>query len=205
MSTIVIDAQTAKLLRNSGDSAELRDTEGNIIGVFKRRLYDPSLIPEFDQAELDRRAQRWDGIPHAEARRRLESLLDSGTAYEKFCQMVTAQGGDLDSPRLRAASCVVEAREAGYLVNVDTEAIGYTIIELGGGRKRLGDALDFSVGIEMLARVGDSIEPRQPLARVFARPADHEGARRRLLAALTIAAEKTDPWPLIVECIEEAR
>jgi len=31
------------------------------------------------------------------------------------------------------------------------------IIELGGGRKKLGDKLDLSVGIEMLVRLGDRV------------------------------------------------
>jgi hypothetical protein len=74
MSTIVIDAETARLLRNSGESALLRDTDGKIIGYFERRLYDPAVIPEFDEDELDRREANFQGIPSAEVRRRLEEL-----------------------------------------------------------------------------------------------------------------------------------
>ena len=74
MSTIVLDSQSADLLKTCTGSAMLRDADGNIIGYFERRLYDPSLIPEFDEAELDRRAARWEGISSAEARRRLEDL-----------------------------------------------------------------------------------------------------------------------------------
>lgn len=76
MSTIVIDRAWAEMLRKCGESAVLRDSEGNIVGFFEppARLYDAGHTPEFDEAELDRREQRWEGIPSTEVRRRLESL-----------------------------------------------------------------------------------------------------------------------------------
>lgn len=69
MSTIVLNDQTVELLKQCATSAVLRDSAGNVVGYFERRLYDPTVIPEFDEAELARRSQRWQGIPHAEARR----------------------------------------------------------------------------------------------------------------------------------------
>jgi hypothetical protein len=74
MSTIVIDPQSANVLRQCAESAVLRDREGNILGYFEPppRLYAPDEIPNFDEGELDRREQRWEGIPSAEVRRRLE-------------------------------------------------------------------------------------------------------------------------------------
>lgn len=37
-------------------------------------IYEEGETPEFDEAELDRRERRWQGIPSAEVRRRLEEL-----------------------------------------------------------------------------------------------------------------------------------
>jgi hypothetical protein len=71
MSTIVLDPQAADLLKQCQGSAVIRDREGNLLGYFERRLYDPSLIPDFDNAELDRREADFQGIPSAEVRRRL--------------------------------------------------------------------------------------------------------------------------------------
>jgi hypothetical protein len=69
MSTIVLNDQAIEQLKQCATTAVLRDSQGNVVGYFERRLYDPALIPDFDAAELDRRSQRWQGIPHAEARR----------------------------------------------------------------------------------------------------------------------------------------
>ncbi len=76
MSTIVLDPQSAEALRHCTQSAVLRDRDGNIVGYFEPppKLYQPGEIPDFDDAELDRREQRWEGILSAEARRRLENL-----------------------------------------------------------------------------------------------------------------------------------
>ena len=76
MSTIIIDRQWADTLRQCSESTVLRDSEGKIVGYFEPpgRLYEAGQTPEFDEAELDRREQRWQGIPSAEVRSRLESL-----------------------------------------------------------------------------------------------------------------------------------
>lgn len=76
MATIVLDASSIELLRKCAESAVIRDADGNVVGYFEPRvrLYDEGEIPEFDEAELDRREQRWEGIPSAEVRRRLEEL-----------------------------------------------------------------------------------------------------------------------------------
>ena len=69
MSTIVLNDQAVEELKKCKTSALLRDSAGNVVGYFERRLYDPALIPEFDEAELDRRSKSGKTSPHAEARR----------------------------------------------------------------------------------------------------------------------------------------
>jgi hypothetical protein len=76
MSTITLDPATVDALRKCADAAVLQDAAGNVIGYFEPpgRLYEPGEIPELDRAELERRELRWQGLPSAEVRRRLEAL-----------------------------------------------------------------------------------------------------------------------------------
>jgi len=37
--------------------------------------------------------------------------------------------------------------EAGYVAEMDTRAVGVSIIELGGGRRRVEDGIDSQLGI----------------------------------------------------------
>lgn len=97
----------------------------------------------------------------------LNRQLDSGAALATFREMVTAQGGNLNAERRRAPELLVDATQSGFITAVDTEALGLAIIELGGGRKRAEDNVDHSVGMEVLARIGDPVSKGDSLARVF--------------------------------------
>jgi thymidine phosphorylase len=137
----------------------------------------------------------------AAARKRLEGLIASGAGLEKFDEMVTAQGGILNAPRPIAPTQTVTSPRSGCVTAFNTEAIGIVIIELGGGRKKLGDALDLSVGLEMLVRLGDAVTAGQPLVRVFAKPNEAARITPDLLAAITIGDNPIAPPPLIAERI----
>jgi len=138
---------------------------------------------------------------HSEARKELEQAIASGAGLEKFREMVAAQGGDLDAPRPVAPASDVTSPRAGFVNAIDTEALGRAIIHLGGGRKKLGDVLDLSVGLEMLVRLGDEVALGQPLVRVFAKPPAADGVRHDLLAAITIGDNRLEPPVLIDERI----
>jgi thymidine phosphorylase len=131
----------------------------------------------------------------------LQRAIDSGAGLEKFRTMVKAQGGDLDAPRRVAPTQELLCTRGGYVTAINTEQLGRAIIELGGGRKKLGDALDFSVGLEMLVRLGDAVKTGQPLLRVFAKQDEVVRVQDDLLHAVTIADDRVDPPPLVVERI----
>jgi pyrimidine-nucleoside phosphorylase len=137
----------------------------------------------------------------AAARKRLERAISSGAGLEKFREMVAAQGGDLDAPRPVAPAHDIASPYAGYVTAIDTERLGYVVINLGGGRRQLGDKLDLSVGFEMLVHLGDKVDRGQPLARIFAQPGAVHHVQRDLLAAVTISDDAVDPPPLIIERI----
>lgn len=128
--------------------------------------------------------------------------LESGDAMEKFAEMVRAQGGDLDTPRPRAAEHVITAERSGFVAAVDTEALGWAIIDLGGGRKALGDQIDPSVGLEMLVRLGDAVRTGDPLVRLFATPVHRDSSAMQIRRAITIADKQPSLAPLIVEQVK---
>ena len=139
-----------------------------------------------------------------QARATLLGHLSSGRAMNKFREMVDAQGGDLDAPRPRAAKSTVAAAADGFVATINVEQLGWAIIEMGGGRKQVGDPIDHSVGIEMLVRLGDRVERGQPLMNIFAREQSRETAARQIEQAIHIAPEPPPEQPLIAERIAEA-
>ncbi|MFO0790230.1 MAG: thymidine phosphorylase [Pirellulales bacterium] len=182
--------------RMAGNANEVNESVDALLGKAPADLMEVTLELGAELLVLAKRE-----ATTAAARHRLERAISSGAGLEKFRAMVAAQGGDLDAPRPIAPAHDIPSPYAGYVTAIDTERLGYVVINLGGGRRQLGDQLDLSVGFEMLVRLGDKVDAGQPLARLFALPEAAAHVKRDLLAAITIGEEQTTPPPLIVERI----
>src|SRR5450830_349332 len=111
-----------------------------------------------------------------EARAKLEAVLASGDAAERFSRMVSALGGPsdlIDNPdkHLEKAPFVVPAPalDAGFANVRDCRGIGLAVVALGGGRRHPTDTIDFAVGLTELVELGQQVAVGQPLAMVHAR------------------------------------
>jgi pyrimidine-nucleoside phosphorylase len=138
------------------------------------------------------------------ARRELEKSIGTGRAAETFQRIIEAQGGNpsvVDDPAVlpQAVECeIYPAPRRGLVARVEPKAVGRGITRLGGGRTRLGDVVDPTVGFVITARPGDWVEAGDPLATIFARNREGiEAGRETLLSAIIIADEAEPPLPLI--------
>ena len=104
----------------------------------------------------------------------LRAKLQNGEALARFRDMVRLQHGDVraidDVSRLPKAKIVEEysAPHAGYVAEVNADAVGRACIVLGAGRKKTEDPVDFAVGISDLAKIGDKIDKGSPLLMIHA-------------------------------------
>ncbi|MDO9541166.1 MAG: thymidine phosphorylase [Kiritimatiellia bacterium] len=138
------------------------------------------------------------------AHRKLAGKISSGEAFERFGLMVRLQGGD-DSFLSRPGALLqanikqpVEAGSAGYLQEANAELIGKTAVVLGAGRSKLEDKIDYSAGIICLKKIGDSVEPGEPLAVIYANSEEHLAVAKPLAAqAFKIGAKRIKPPKLI--------
>ncbi|MBY0491527.1 MAG: thymidine phosphorylase [Gemmatimonadaceae bacterium] len=146
-----------------------------------------------------------------DARRRMEVAISSGKAAVRFQQIIEAQGGDprvVDDPSLlpQANECeIFRAVRDGVVAQVEPRAVGRGITALGGGRTRVEDLVDPSVGFVITARPGDIVRAGEPLATILARDAVGVAKGRAALAeAIRIADEGDPPLPLISHRVTEA-
>ncbi|MFN9911353.1 MAG: thymidine phosphorylase, partial [Pirellulaceae bacterium] len=72
----------------------------------------------------------------------LEAALGSGKAYERWEQMVAAQGGRLAELPPLASSRTLVAPRSGFITAMRGQRLGHAVIALGGGRKYVGQAID---------------------------------------------------------------
>ena len=138
----------------------------------------------------------------AEGEAKIAATLDDGSAREKLAEMVRAQGGDLEATRPRGKEQIVTATETGVVSAVDTELLGYAVIELGGGRKVKEDLIDPTVGFDMLVRLGDQVEAGQPLVKLFVAEKGIEAAERMTQQAIQVTETATEVTPLVLNRID---
>lgn len=132
-----------------------------------------------------------------EGRLRLERLLDSGSAMERFERMVEYQGGSLASKRPLGIATPVVANRSGYIASIDGQLLGQAIIAMGGGRKLAGEPIDFSVGIKMACKVADPVNVSQPLLFLMCDdPAKQSQARQLVEKAIQIQDQPPATVPL---------
>lgn len=136
----------------------------------------------------------------AAGRLMLEQALDSGKVYETFCAWIAAQGGDVrvieDPEKLPTAPVQIDvtASEDGTVIDLDARLAGELMLELGGGRLRKEDALDYRVGLVLHKRNGDRVARGEPLFTVHAANEEMaQAAGRRLAATYEIGEGQPEP------------
>lgn len=147
--------------------------------------------------------------PDAAAGRAMaDRSIASGEAAERFARMVAALGGPADlleqpDRHLEQAPIVrpLFADQAGFVGAIDTRGVGMAVVALGGGRTKTTDAIDFAVGFDAVAGLGDAVGPGdRPLAILHARSeAQADEAERRLRASVTVTDAAPVRGPLIAK------
>ncbi|MAD91564.1 MAG: thymidine phosphorylase [Gammaproteobacteria bacterium] len=127
------------------------------------------------------------------AREKCNQAITSGKAAEIFGKMIAALGGPTDfienyDNYLPKAPVTKAIYAEGYIESVNVHVIGNAIIELGGGRKRVDDILDLSVGFTNIAPIGIKLGKDRPLALIHAATKlDAEVAANNLRNAYTLS------------------
>lgn len=143
-----------------------------------------------------------------EAMQAVDEVIESGAALEKFKQMVEAQDGDVSQiddlnklPQAPVRRAIIAPR-SGTIAKIDTGAIGWAAVELGGGRKTKADQLDHSVGFHLMLKIGQTYTQGEEIGSVFAK---NEVAARQaseaVLAAITWSDEPFE-YEKIAEVVE---
>ena len=110
------------------------------------------------------------GIENPEEK--LKSNIENGKALEKFNEMVDAHGGAFESiadssihaPKYKK---LIIAKDDGFITHLNTLEFGKAVVQLGGGRLAIGDKLDYSTGIQIYKKIGQTVSKGETLAEVF--------------------------------------
>ncbi|PKG82182.1 thymidine phosphorylase [Colwellia sp. 75C3] len=140
-----------------------------------------------------------------DADKKIEQVLSSGLAAETFERMVSALGGPknfVEKPwdSMKKANFITEVRASqhGYLAEMDTRAVGMSVVGLGGGRTAPTQKVDHSVGFDRILPLGVQVNRGEVLARIHAK--DEDSANRAIEQfnnAISYSEESPELSPVI--------
>jgi pyrimidine-nucleoside phosphorylase len=108
----------------------------------------------------------------ASARAALDDALKSGRALEQARKWIAAQGGDPsivdDYSKLPQPTTTIEVKapRSGVISAIDTYQAGMFTVDLGAGRKKADDVIDFAAGVMFDKNVGDQVKAGDAIARI---------------------------------------
>ena len=146
------------------------------------------------------------------AHQRLEKVLKSGKALECLRSNIAAQGGEprvCDDPGsflpLVRETVKVESPRSGFITQVDTTEIGHAIAAIGGGRVRIEDTVDPTVGFTSELKLGDQVRAGDAIGTVYCADSSAAAeAARRIQAAYHIGDEPpVEDLKLVKEIVNE--
>jgi pyrimidine-nucleoside phosphorylase len=139
-----------------------------------------------------------------EGMKQCKSAIYSGKAYEKFCQIVVRQGGDIsfveDVAKYPHTRYVIDvaAPGDGFVAGFNTMGVGILGIELGAGRTKVDDVIDPAAGIVITKKIGDRVTRGEKLATIYTNREDAAARAGATLGSLIqIAAAPVKPPHLI--------
>ena len=142
-----------------------------------------------------------------EAIKMLKKVIADGSAFEKFRQMVIAQGGDvsyIDHPeKFPESKYVVEVKapKDGYVKRIVALEIGESAMRLGAGRETFDDVIDMSAGIVLRKKVGDKVAKGETLCVVHTNVEDHQKILQDIEEAFHIVDEFVEVPPTVHDYI----
>jgi pyrimidine-nucleoside phosphorylase len=143
-----------------------------------------------------------------EARKIAEDKLMDGSAFQKFRQVVEAQGGNAQAldrfdllPNATGMREVVTPR-AGFVSAIMAEDIGRASQMMGAGRARREDAIDPAVGVILEVKVGEKVDAGSVLCRLYYTNEEGlEEAAELVEDAFRISGSRPEERELILEVV----
>lgn len=155
-----------------GNSLEVIEAINVLKGKQKGDIYEISVALAGNMIALSQNITEQEGLKKAKL------ALDSGMAFLKMREWISAQGGDTDciddtSNFKTADYCMeIKADTAGFISAMDCEKIGTAAAILGAGRLKKDDKIDLTAGIKLAVKTGDYVSFSESLATLYGNDKD---------------------------------
>ena len=199
----VISDMSEPLGRAVGNSLEVIEAVEVLKGGGEKRLIDLSL-------RLAAEILRLAGSGDLNACLTLaETAIKSGAALNAFKTMVAAERGDVslidDVNKFKKAKFTrtVCAENSGYIYSVDAESYGLAALNLGAGRNKTVDKIDYTAGLYINKKSGDFVRAGDAILTLYANDERlFDYSEKLIINATVIKSEKPLIEPIVYKTIE---
>lgn len=193
-----------------GNALEVVEAIETLKGAGPQDFLEHCVETAVQMLRLAGQGERW--VTQEEAKETIEEVLANGAAFNKFRDMVAAQGGDVkqvDDPSLLPQASIKQtyfAKESGNIELIDALAVAQAAFELGAGRETKEDPIDLAVGVSVPVKVGTVVNAGDPIATIYANDEQKiKQAVAHLDRAFEFRSTPVDPLPLFYGKIEHIR
>ena len=97
---------------------------------------------------------------------------------------------------------MLTAPRSGYIQSIQAEQIGLASMNLGAGRFKKGDNIDYRTGLILQAKIGDHLQAGDPLVEIHARSeSEAASVRQALLDCYSWSEQPVQVGPLVVDVV----
>ncbi len=179
----------------AGNANEIAETLDVLAGK------GPQDVEEVTRAQAVRVLVMSKKFDEASAKKTLEDALRSGRALQHAHKWIAAQGGNASKLPQPRETIEVKAPSSGYITFIDTYQAGMFTVELGAGRKKADDLIDYAAGIMFDRKSGDPVRAGETIARIQlgSGKGDPEELRKRFLSFVQFGDRPAASRPLVHE------
>lgn len=102
-----------------------------------------------------------------DAKKMVIENINNGQAYDKFMELVAAQGGDVTSLKVSEKVRIIRSDRSGVIKNVDALKIGMLSASLGSSALKQGDSINHDVGVVLHKNKGDTVNYGDALCTLY--------------------------------------
>ncbi len=145
-----------------------------------------------------------------EAEDMIDEVIENGSALDHFRRFIEAQEGD---PRVcedfsllpkSKHEIPIIAKQSGWINEVNTQDIGYALIDVGAGRKILDSKLNYAAGAYLPYKVGDCIKNKSEIGKVYCDSLEiGKNVAIKILNSYSISQTEINPQNMILEVVRD--
>ena len=160
VATIYSDMNTP-LGKAIGNKLEVIEAIKVLKGLEKGTLYDECVILASKLISLAK------GISLEKAKDEVVDSINSLRAYQKFCEFISYQHGNIDNLKIEDEKIIIRANKEGIIKKIHALEVAKLSYNLGAGRSSKEEQIDYDAGIYLEKEIGDKVKPGDTLMILY--------------------------------------